>query len=516
VQLPPGHSQEGVATLRLSDSVRRHPLLHVSMRWRIAGAKAWQLVAFFILVELALAAALSALFAATYRSGQVAGPAEERPALVRTWLVAIRAVLGMDGFPRQPGNPYHEVLATFAAIVGALTPAVILSVLVVRIFSVRPFVWRSRMNVCTMIELRSDVPRAVGGDEDGIIAIRWYKHLNGLTINDLSAEVYYAFYETSAIDGSVFFRRERLCVLDADGHEADRRVWPQIMNPMPLTLWIPLRAPLAEGRIAEIQGRKVFYDVATIFVKVQGKIGGLGIELQDEHQYVLSHDAQRGRAVSVQVDASVPARRWRGWARFDEAATYGIFAYGKLVSTAEFAGLTGAAAVENKDCARAALRGWKRSWSVGMDNTGAAEVHYVDPATGDPPPGQILFLNLEPDGAARTEGIVFRIPPSQLIHIDRREQDYVRVQVTDMLDLAPGFDCPDVVWAYVGKDEYVRLARQAIIRGTALILRQYLDAACDALGSYDGLLLQTFAETELPARVPVVALTRVAAGPGGQ
>jgi hypothetical protein len=499
--------------LRLARSARKHPLLHNSVRWHIARAKAWQLIAVLILVELIFAAALATCYFATYRNGRPPGVA---PAgALQTWLTAVRAVLGMDSFPQQPNNPYHQVLGTIAAVLGALTPAVVLSVLVVRIFSVRPFVWRAKLNVCTMLELRSDLPRAAGRDQDGMLAIRWYKHLNGLTINDLSAEVYFAFYETSAIDGSIFFRRQQLKVLDADGQEAIRRMWPQITNPMPITLWVPLRAPLADGNIVQVQGRPVTRDVSTIFVKIQGKIGGLGIELQDEQRYRLTEDLQPGRPVSVQVDPTMPTTRWRGWERFDESATYGIFFYGKLINAAELADLTSGLVVAGRDYQRATLRGWRRGWSTCVDNTDAgAPEHYADPATGAYPPVQVLFLNLERDPAQRTEGFVLPVPPSQLIHIDRREVGYARVQVTDSIDLAPGQDLPDVVWAYVGRNDRVQLARQAIIRRTAVVRREYLDAVVGALSRHDG-LLQPHTGIEVPAQVPVIPLTRVDGRPAG-
>jgi cation transport regulator ChaC len=491
---------------------RRHPHTSRSIRWWIASARAWVLFVVLLGAVLSVSLLLALLYLLTEvgdvsASTQIHGVGD----FLRLWMSCSRAVLGTDTLPIHDGNLGQQALATMASVFGVVAPAIAIAILAVRLYSMRLVVWRDKINVSTMAELKSESDPRFGSSRDGVLSIRFYKKFNLLHFTDLKLEAYLGYRSRSEMDGSTYFRRVRLRVLTPDGREEHERIWPFVETCMPLTLWIPLHARLANGNVVSIQGHDVSsLRACRIFIKAQATIANMNIAMHDNMRYMVPASTQAGRAASVEPDLQQPSRRWKtwpGWDRFDEPATYGIFAYGSLLAPESIAEIVGHPAVEGTDYVRATLRGWKRSWSVCTDNTVAKKVRYVEHGTSRQPPIQILFLNLEHDEASTVEGLIINIAGHRLAALDRREGNYDRVVVTDATTAHSG-GRPDVVWAYVGKADRVQRAHRAIAAQTARIREEYLRTIYDAFTRYDGMRERLEEEMKDPP-APIVTLDRV-------
>lgn len=153
-------------------SRRHHPRTQRALRWWVARARAPELILTFLGLVALLSLILSLLAVATEQKQADRDQYSEGPSRrVRMWLASARALLGVDAFPRQSGNVYHEALATLAGAVGALIPALIIGVLATRLFYSRFLVWRDKINVSTMAELRSGV--SSDRSLDGMLAVRF-------------------------------------------------------------------------------------------------------------------------------------------------------------------------------------------------------------------------------------------------------------------------------------------------------------------------------------------------------
>jgi hypothetical protein len=243
-------------------------------------------------------------------------------------------------------------LAAAVGVVGLLIPASVISIALVKVFSVQPFEWRSKVNACLAGELDQHLRRRVNDDRSVILAVRWYKRPRELSLSNLTAEAFVSYSTISRLDGSVTHLTERLKVLDSEGNEADERTWPRMQTGMPFTLWIPTESVLRSGVPVEIQRRKVDGRMHGVLVRLTGKTVGLGTDVVSERWYSLAEDVQVGRFVPVDPDSTAPEKQWAGWRRFDGTARYGLFAYGSLVHRDAIRDLCGLAASEGRDGSR--------------------------------------------------------------------------------------------------------------------------------------------------------------------
>jgi len=132
-------------------------------------------------------------------------------------------------------------------------------------------------------------------------------------------------------------------------------------------------------------------------------------------------------------------------------------------------------------------------WDVAMDNREVVPGYkvYVDPQTGIRPAVEVAYLSITPEPGASVEGVVFPVSDARLEELDRRERNYVRHDVTDLVDA----DLGGRVWAYVGSlAGRLRLARGRR-RGTAVVSRGYVE------------------KVDVPTDLPVRTLLRRDVGP---
>jgi cation transport regulator ChaC len=150
------------------------------------------------------------------------------------------------------------------------------------------------------------------------------------------------------------------------------------------------------------------------------------------------------------------------------------------------------------------LRGHRRRWDVAMDNRETVPGYkvYVDPKTGEQPPVHVAYLSISPHARAHVTGVAREICDEELATLDRRERNYDRREVGDLIDAE--LDGP--VWAYVGSSQARRRLAAGRAEGTAVVSEGYLDGVrqgFDALG-----LLDEFEATTGALDLPVVPLLR--------
>lgn len=241
-------------------------------------------------------------------------------------LAALRACVGTDSLSPEPGSLSHALLATFASVTGALVPAVLLGIVLVKLFALRPFVWRRRASISP--GRTTDFPVLEGHDpEDAVIAVRFYNHFDNLSVVDLRARAHLRYLESSPYDNTQVIYKKWLKVLDEKGERADERSWLAVERGAPFTVWIPVDAPLDALPVAHIQGKDLSAATGVkLLVRLTARTVGLGTEVADEHWFDVSagsDDFELGRFVPLRADPDTDVWTWEGWARFDELLTEG-------------------------------------------------------------------------------------------------------------------------------------------------------------------------------------------------
>ncbi|WOX22023.1 hypothetical protein [Streptomyces solicathayae] len=241
--------------------------------------------------------------------------------LLNGTLTALRACVGTDNLAPHPDSIVQQLLATLASVTGAMVPAVVLGIVLIKLFALRPFIWRKRASISHAWS--ADFPgyaREHVDSDDAIIAVRFYNHLDNLSVVDLRARVHLRYLELSPHDGSLVVYKKWLKVLDEKGEPADERSWLAVERGAPFTVWIPVDAPVAALPVKEIQGKDLSRSVgAKLLVRLTARTVGLGTEVVDERWFDLDgDDFERGRFVPLEPDMNTDVWAWHGWARFDE------------------------------------------------------------------------------------------------------------------------------------------------------------------------------------------------------
>jgi len=136
-----------------------------------------------------------------------------------------------------------------------------------------------------------------------------------------------------------------------------------------------------------------------------------------------------------------------------------VFGYASLV-------LEGTGALET-------LRGHRRVWGVATDNIRSIPGYkmYLHRSDGSRPDVYVAFVDVEPDSADSVRGLVRPVTEEQLEQLDRRERNYDRVDVTDLIEA----DFGGPVWTYRGSVEGRARLRRGRAEGRAVVSRDYLE-----------------------------------------
>lgn len=177
-----------------------------------------------------------------------------------------------------------------------------------------------------------------------------------------------------------------------------------------------------------------------------------------------------------------------------------VSAYGSLLPVGHDVLPAGAVAAD--------LHGWRRSWSVAMDNS--VDVpgykHYVAP-DGHRSDLMICYLDVAQRAGAVVNGVALKVASEELLALDERERNYERRDVTGQLSV----NLAERIWAYVGRRAGRGPARRGRRERRLAIASSYRQRV---LAGFDSLRQRRrFAMLTEPSSVPVAELALVRHAP---
>ncbi|MGW0799452.1 hypothetical protein [Streptomyces sp. NPDC002692] len=268
-----------------------------------------------------MAVVIAGVWTLTARSGHsMAERFSDKGQLLDLSLTALRACIGTDSLAPEQDSAAHQILATVASATGALAPAALLSIVLIKMFTLRPFVWRQRASISRAATERfPNYSQLHTHNESAINAVRFYNRFGNLSFVDLRARAHLRYLERSPSDGSLVVYRKRLEVLGESGEQSDERVWLAVERGAPFTLWIPINGPVTELPITWIQGKDLAQSYGVkLVIRLTARTVHLGTEVADEKWFNLTaDDFEFGRFVPLQPDPDKDVWQWEGWADFD-------------------------------------------------------------------------------------------------------------------------------------------------------------------------------------------------------
>ena len=183
-----------------------------------------------------------------------------------------------------------------------------------------------------------------------------------------------------------------------------------------------------------------------------------------------------------------------------------VFGFGSLVEIAALADYLGRAPFTADEYRLCRLADHRRSWNIARDN--AHDIpgldHFVHGGSGARVDGFVVSVNIRPATGHWVNGIAFRATADELAILDHREANYDRIDVSPLIDTAPG----DRVWAYRGKVVAEARYAQGLGAGTAMINSAYHTVVHLAFESHGPDFLADYLATTDPPAVPLRALRR--------
>lgn len=301
---------------------RTHPDFRRSVRWWIAGRTVHALLLTTLGGLAGLAVAIATAWTLTEPSKRSIGSRfSDQERLLDLSLTALRACVGTDNLQPEPDSTPHQLLATLASVTGSLVPAVLLGIVLIKMFTVRPLVWRAKASVSLATMSSSPVfADAHRGSQLAVIAVRFYQHIANVDIMDARAEAHLRFLEESPRrDGLLALYKQRLKVVGEDGRLCDERIWCVVEQQAPFTLWIPVGAAVGTLPLTSLQGKDLRgLRGVRILVRFTARAAGTGMELNDERWFSLDDgNLELGQFVPVKPDLDLPVAAWEGWPEFD-------------------------------------------------------------------------------------------------------------------------------------------------------------------------------------------------------
>lgn len=185
-----------------------------------------------------------------------------------------------------------------------------------------------------------------------------------------------------------------------------------------------------------------------------------------------------------------------------------VFGYGSLVSPASMARTIGRTATPG-EIAVAQLDGYGRRWNYGAGQVRCSWVHR-DTTVDD---GVMVALGLEASTHESVNGVAVLVDDDDLAGLDRRERNYDRTDVTDLIrfdDPVPGVASATPtgvrVVTYVPRASAVERYLAARDQQRAAIRQDYWDLVDGAFASLGDRHLEQYRNTA-PPDIPVVEMT---------
>jgi cation transport regulator ChaC len=174
-----------------------------------------------------------------------------------------------------------------------------------------------------------------------------------------------------------------------------------------------------------------------------------------------------------------------------------VFGYGSLVSPVSFGATLGRSLTVGDDFHYAVLAGFGRRWNYGVGHAtgtfGQAEYH-------------IVALGVVDSAGEAANGVVGWVTDDELVRLDRREVDYDRVDVTDLIETSVAVK--GRVETYVPKPESVARYERYRDTRTGAVEQRYWDLVAGAFAAFGLAERRRYLDTTPPPDVPVLELTR--------
>lgn len=200
-----------------------------------------------------------------------------------------------------------------------------------------------------------------------------------------------------------------------------------------------------------------------------------------------------------------------------------IFGYGSLVNVEHLQTYLGRSLVPGQDFIFCGLRNFRRCWTAAMDNrlNTPGYKYYVEKPTHSGrenhqaqenpsqnkdyrPNGFVTFLNIRPCSKTTITGIVFEVSNQELKHLDQRERNYRKLDITDMMDTS----LSEQVYAYMGLEESEQRYQQGLLTKSAMISKDYYDLVYNAYESLGPQALADYLKTTDTPAIPIVELEK--------
>lgn len=313
-----------------------HPRFTTALRWWIADLPVGRMLATGLGGLLVYAMLGSAVYVATSEEPTSIGSRFSHGHRdLDTVLAMLRATLG-DPMSVQDDNTGQQLLADVTSLIGVLIPAIVIGVVFIRLFSISPFVWRSKVSICKASECDLEqYAKANGPREHGMMTVRFYNRFTNLAIADMTARVY-LHYIAPSVDHSDVFHKVAVRQLDGKGDLTLERVWPSAEQGAPFTVWIPLDCPVPPAPkspdtppdLVHLQDSEIGdKSEVKLLIRITGKVIGLGTDIIEERWYRLrgrDSEVELGRFVPVKPATDRHVRDWKGWDQFEEVLPAGV------------------------------------------------------------------------------------------------------------------------------------------------------------------------------------------------
>jgi hypothetical protein len=189
-----------------------------------------------------------------------------------------------------------------------------------------------------------------------------------------------------------------------------------------------------------------------------------------------------------------------------------VFGYGSLVTMKDELTLEGRAWTP----VPGRLRGFRRYWGAAMNNweAGPQQKHFLDPDSGEQPRIRVAYLDIDAEPGRTVNGLAVPVDGRRLAEIDRREMNYLRIDVSEAFEPA----LPQPVFAYRATEEARKRCRRHQPDAEVFVSSEYVAAVRRAYAELGEGALEEFERTTDPLDFPQRRLRVVypsPAGPGG-
>jgi hypothetical protein len=186
-----------------------------------------------------------------------------------------------------------------------------------------------------------------------------------------------------------------------------------------------------------------------------------------------------------------------------------VFGYGSLVATRDGLTLEGRAWAPVLGC----LRGYRRYWGAAMNNweAGPKQKHFLDPDSGEQPRIRVAYLDIEEEPGRTVNGLALPVDRRRLAEIDRREINYLRIDVSAAFE--PALQRP--VFTYRATEEARERCRRHHPDAEIFVSSDYVAAVRRAFAELGEGALEEYERTTDPLDFPQRHLRLVYPPPAG-